>query len=85
MTRKEYRLIAYHLRERYPVPGPLPEVDAGSDWYAGRQRMWSECVHAVAQAFASDNPRFDYHRFYMAAGYDRRPDGAMYVVSLAGL
>lgn len=55
MTRKDFELIAAALKNSKP----LPELPAN-------QHGWRNAVHAVANALADENPRFDHERFLAA-------------------
>ena len=56
MTRKDYKLLADALRSVRPDGIPM------------RFEAWQFAVHAVADALAQDNPRFNLSRFLEAAG-----------------
>lgn len=66
MTRKDYILIANALKLAKPI--------AKHEAYAldHNERLcfdtFRNAAHSVANAFASDNPRFDLERFLKAAG-----------------
>ena len=59
MTRKDYELIARALANT-PDGGDV-------------KSQWEECVSAIADALARDNPRFSRERFYKACGQDGIP------------
>lgn len=58
MTRKDCRAIAASLKAQQPA----------STWDANKHAQYAQDVRAVAAVLAADNPRFDYARFYEAAG-----------------
>ena len=58
MTRKDYIAIAEAFRVQQPRPL----------WSASRHAQYTQDVRAIAEVLAADNPRFDYVRFYAAAG-----------------
>lgn len=58
MTRKDYRAIAAALKAQQPAEG----------WSANKHEQYTLDVRALAKVLAADNPRFDYARFYEAAG-----------------
>lgn len=60
MSKKDYELIAAAFR----AARPCAVGDRGRDWYDG----WHAVVDSVADALASDNPRFDRARFLAACG-----------------
>jgi len=61
MTRKDYVLLASAFFSCRP----------GFDSYsAERSEQWEADVRRIAQALASDNPRFDREKFLLACGYD---------------
>ncbi|MDE2098488.1 MAG: hypothetical protein KGL39_14640 [Patescibacteria group bacterium] len=62
MTRKDYILLAAALKPRTAHNPTDPDTCAG--WHMGV----SACIHAIADALASDNPLFDRARFLKAAG-----------------
>lgn len=64
MTRKDYQSLAAALR-RAATPAALVQRDA--DCY---RQQHAKDVHAIADALASDNPRFDRARFLSACGVD---------------
>lgn len=75
MTRKHYQSIAWELRLAHPS---TTDLDPASDGYFWREKQWqTDCV-AIARVLAADNGRFDYGRFYRAAGFELRPDGSMF-------
>lgn len=64
MTRKDYQLIADAMRNA-STPAALVQRDA--DCY--RQQHTKDC-HALADALARDNPRFDRGSFLAACEVD---------------
>jgi hypothetical protein len=76
MSARDFRRIAWELRNAYPEPGSTTATDLGSDWYAGQVRAWERCELAVERACRESNPRFDSDRFGVASGRIRRPDGS---------
>ncbi len=60
MTRKHYIVLAEALLMARPG-GPRSAVRMADQWRSD--------VIAIANALASDNPRFDRERFYTAAGF----------------
>jgi hypothetical protein len=56
MTRKDYILIAEHLKRNTPLLSVTGKAG------------YNAAVEAVADGFAADNPRFDRARFLAAAG-----------------
>ena len=58
MTRKDYISLAAALKAQQPA----------STWDANKHAQYTQDVRAVAEVLAADNPRFDYGRFYKAAG-----------------
>lgn len=61
MTRKDYELIARTLLECCPSA----DYGLGDD---KRLSLWEMTCGALANALASDNPRFDRDRFLNACG-----------------
>lgn len=68
MSRKDYAKIAEVLagiKERR-----LSSTD--SAYISSAVSVWEDTVRGIADALSEDNPRFDYNRFYKAAGYERK-------------
>lgn len=64
MTRKDYELIAAAIKEAKPLLPPVADYAETT-----RQLGWQTTAHAVAEALARDNPRFDRERFLAACGF----------------
>ena len=60
MTRKDFEGLASILRDLYPVPENNPNPN----------RYWLLCVNELASWCATQNPRFDRHRFLKACGLE---------------
>lgn len=58
MTRKDYIALAAALKAQQPA----------STWCSDKHAQYTLDVRGVAEALANDNPRFNYGRFYEAAG-----------------
>lgn len=68
MTRKDYVLLALHLNrcmEKAKAMQPIASELTGNEAF---RRATVEAISAVANALASDNPRFDRDLFLSAAG-----------------
>jgi hypothetical protein len=70
MTKKDYILIAAalrgdaaHLTHQAGIP-----YERMTPWYRGAYDQWNTAAMAVADALASDNPKFDRSRFLAACG-----------------
>lgn len=59
MPRKDYIALAAALKSVQP-------------WSVGNRWQHMQDVRAIAEALAADNPRFDYVRFYEAAGFVKK-------------
>ena len=67
MTRKDYIAIAAAFKAQQPV----------STCDADKHAQYTQDVCAVADVLAADNPRFDYGRFYAAAGFVQKSPGEL--------
>lgn len=65
MTRKDYIAIAAAFKAQQPA----------STWDANKHAQYTQDVRAIADVLAADNPRFDYNRFYEAAGLVQEEPG----------
>ena len=65
MSKKDYNLLATALTQAKPSSGNLDH-----DIWMNRLRQWEECVHAVSNALALDNSRFEGDRFFDACGWE---------------
>ena len=66
MSKKHFKKLAEALKFSKPTRSPRDSKTAR----LGAYLAWVGCVNAVADACASDNPRFDRGRFYAACDYD---------------
>jgi len=62
MTRKDYVALAEALHGAKPVPMAYQSAEA---WEIGNV-YWRECMIAISDVLAADNPRFDRERFIKA-------------------
>ena len=65
MTRKDYVLLALHLNRQMDKAKHPADTTPSSEAF---RRGTVEAISAVANALASDNPRFDRDKFLSAAG-----------------
>src|SRR5580765_3542722 len=73
MTRKDFTLIAYALRNSKPHP-----ADDDTGW---RYLQWGATVIEMMRQLETTNTRFDGDAFKVACGYTVRPDGAMWAIN----
>ena len=59
MTKKDYILLAGAIQESMP-----------NDSYMERAEQYKITARKIAEALASDNPRFNYNTFYNACGLE---------------
>jgi hypothetical protein len=80
--------MKFQLRHHQAIAAELRasrlEIDqkhaTGNNAYFWKVQQWEDMVCDLAGMFGTDNSGFQLERWYRATGYQRRPDGAMYVV-----
>ena len=76
--RRHYNALAAEFRaSRIEIDAMNSAV---SEAYYWKTIQWEDMVCDLAGTFGRDNAGFSLEHWYRATGYQRRPDGAMYVV-----
>jgi len=67
MTKKDYIALALALKAKKPVyAGDMKHMDY--TYHSEAYGMWKDCVIAVVEALAADNPKFSKGKFVAACG-----------------
>lgn len=76
--RRHYNVLAAAFRaSRLQIDVTHNYANATHYW---KVQQWEDLVCDLASMFGRDNAGFNLERWYRATGYQRRPDGAMYVI-----
>jgi hypothetical protein len=75
--RRHYNVLAAEFRASRVE---IDQHDIASDVHFWKVQQWEDMVCDFAGIFGQDNAGFNLERWYRATGYQRRPDGAMYVI-----
>lgn len=76
MTRKNYFVIAYAMRNSKPLSDGDDTLSRAI--YTAQVLQWNEDIISLMRQLKRDNPRFNDDMFKVACGYTLRADGSMY-------
>ena len=76
--RRHYDALAAEFRASREEISECFKPESGA--YYWKVVQWEDLVCDLAAMFGQDHAGFNLERWYRATGYQRRPDGAMYVI-----